>query len=225
MTTLEIAVETVEEAITAEQGGANSIEVSRELARNGLTPAVSLVQHIIDSVHIDVHVIVRPHDRDFVYNAREFELILADTTALAQTGVKSIVFGAQRLDRHIDVAMIREVAAAAYPTQITLHRAIDSARCPENSLEKLSDSLNRVLTSGPASTAWEGRDGLRAWQRQFGHRMNFIAAGRIQVHMLPALVEYTGAGGIHVGSAVRQDGFVMLDKVAHLRRVLDDAYA
>jgi len=221
MTTLEIAVENVAEAIAAEQGGANSVEVSRDLAHDGLTPALSLVQQIVDSLSIDVHVIVRPHDRDFVYDDREFESILADTTSLVHTGVNSIVFGAHSRDGQLNVDMIRAVAAAAHPVNLTLHRAIDSARFPEEGLQSLSNVLDRVLTAGPAATAWEGREGLRAWQRQFNHTMNFIAAGSIRVHMLPELVQYTGVGGIHVGSAVRQSGIVSVSKIAHLRHMLD----
>jgi copper homeostasis protein len=221
MTTLEIAVETLADAIAAEQGGADSVEISRNLARDGLTPSLRLVQQIRDGVGIDVHVIVRPHDRDFIYSEIEFQAILANATALAQTGIASIVFGAHRPDGHLHVAMIRAVAAAAAPLKLTLHRAIDSARDPDEGLQSLSANLDRVLSAGPAATAWQGRDGLRAWQQQFGQRITFIAAGRLRADTLAALVQHTGVGGVHVGSAARQDGVVTADKVAQLRRVLD----
>lgn len=221
MTTLEIAVETLADAIAAEQGGADSVEISRNLARDGLTPSLQLVQQIRDRLRIDVHVIVRPHDRDFVYSDLEFQAILANATALAQTGVTSIVFGAHRPDGRLHVAMIRAVAASAAPLKLTLHRAIDSAQDAEGALQSLRGSIGRVLTAGPATSAWQGRDGLRAWQQQFGQAITFIAAGRIRADTLSALVQHTGVSGVHIGSAARHAGVVTAEKVAQLRAVLD----
>jgi copper homeostasis protein len=221
MTTLEIAIETLEDAIAAEQGGANSVEVSRDLAHDGLTPSLALVRQIGEAVSIDVHVIVRPHARDFIYTPDELTTILEETAALIELGVTGIVFGAQTAQGTLDVPMIRQVAEAAASVQFTLHRAIDSAQQPQEALDALNGSLDRVLTSGPASTAWEGREGLRAWQQRFGDQMAFIAAGSIRADMLPELVTYTGVSGVHVGSAAREGGIVTVEKVAQLRRLLD----
>lgn len=221
MTTLEVAIEAVAEAITAEKGGANSVEVSQDLAHDGLTPSIALIEQIREAVSIDVHVIVRPHDRDFVYTPDELETILADTAALVAVGVTGIVFGAQTSSGELDVPMIKQVAAVAGPATFTLHRAIDSARQPTEGLGALSGTLDRVLTSGPAATAWAGREGLKAWQQQFGQKMAFIAAGSIRAEMVPQIIKETGVSGIHVGSAARKHGIVTIEKVAQLRHLLD----
>ena len=217
MTTLEIAVTTLEDAITAERGGADSIEISIELERGGLTPPLALVEQIVDALTIDVHVIVRPHDRDFDYTQDEFRQILADTEKLAALDVAGIVFGAHHPDRRMNTDLLQQVVEAASGKQVTVHRALDSCTDHLEALHKIADMTNRVLTSGPAETAWQGRYVLRKWQEQFGNQIDFIAAGSIRVNMLPELVVSTGVSGIHVGSAAKRSGKVDVALVRELR--------
>src|SRR5690606_31753222 len=120
-----------EDTVQAERGGAHSIEISHDLSVGGLTPPIDLVRAARDALKIDVHVIVRPHARDFVYDTREFDLILEQTDTLVKAGVTGVVFGAQRADGTLDTDMIGRVAEAAGDLVVTLHRALDTCADPE----------------------------------------------------------------------------------------------
>lgn len=220
MTTLEIAIETFADALAAQQGGADSIELSYDLAQDGLTPDPDLVAKIRAAVAIEFHVIVRPHNNGFVYSQAELDIMLRDVERFVALGVDGIVFGAHQPEGKIDVAIVQQIAAVTKPKTLTLHRALDSAVNPLEALRQLTNSVDRVLTSGPDKTAWEGRVGLSQWVDQFRADYQFIAAGRIRAKQLPALVTQTKVAGIHVGSAARKNGKVDAETIRNLKHLL-----
>ncbi len=220
MPQIEIAITTLEDALHAQAGGADSIEISHDLSVGGLTPALDLVRQIRDEVSLQVQVIVRPHARDFVYTPAEIDTIVADTTALAQTGIDGLVFGALLPDRRLDVTLIKQVIHTAAGLPVTLHRALDECAEPEAGLEALRGILPRVLTSGPAATAWEGRAGLKHWVETYGADFAFIAAGSLKAEFLAEYAAYVCAAGYHFGSAARSDGIVNSEKVRQIRSLL-----
>lgn len=222
MVKLEIAVTTLEDAVRAEKGGANSIELSVDLERDGLTPPIELVKAVQEVVKIDLHVMVRPHDRSFVYRGEEIVVILEQVKQFAEIGVTGIVFGAQYEDGTLDVGLIGRVAEVAEDCQLTLHRAIDSCSNPEAGLEALIGVLDRVLTSGPAWTAWEGRFGLREWVKKFGEHFRFVATGSIKVETIREIAEFTEVQECHSSSAARTDGEVDVEKVRTLLHELSN---
>jgi copper homeostasis protein len=62
----EACVETFEEAVLAEQRGANRIELCSDLANDGLTPSYELMQKTCSSLKIPVMVMIRPRAGNFV---------------------------------------------------------------------------------------------------------------------------------------------------------------
>jgi copper homeostasis protein len=219
MTKLEIATTTLEDALAAQRGGADSIEISRDLSVGGLTPPLEIVQAARHALTIDIHAIVRPHARDFYYSELEMEQILRDARAFAALGV-GVVFGAHMANGQLDLALIQQVAEAARGVPVTLHRALDSCSNPDESLRALAGIIPRALTSGPAPLAWEGRDGLRRWVTEFGRDFRFVASGAITLAQLRPLADYTGVHEVHLGGAARTDGAVDASKVARLRDTL-----
>jgi copper homeostasis protein len=220
MPQVEIAITTLEDALHAQEGGADSIEISYDLSVGGLTPSLDLVQRIRDSVSIRVYAIVRPHARDFVYTPAEIDTILADTTALAQTGIDGIVFGAHLPDRRLNIDLIQQVATAANGLPITLHRALDECVEPEAGLEALIGIVPRVLTSGPAATAWDGREGLKQWVEKYGNDFHFVAAGSLKLEFLAEYAAFVHAAAYHFGSAARSNGIADHEKVRQIRTIL-----
>ncbi len=219
MTKLEIAATTLEDALAAQRGGADSIEISRDLALGGLTPPLEVVQAARDALTITIHAIVRPHARDFYYSELEIEQILRDARAFAALGV-GVVFGAQMANGKLDIALIQQVAEAASGVPVTVHRALDSCTNPDEALHLLSGVIPRALTSGPAASAWEGRDGLRRWVATFGHNIRFVASGAITLEQLRPLADHTGVHEVHLGGAARTNGAVDAAKVARLKAIL-----
>ena len=220
MPQLEIAVTSLEDALQAVAGDADSLEVLVDLPNGGLTPPTDLVRAVLANVSIPVNVIVRPHARDFHYSDAEFDEILRDARTLAQMGVASIVFGAVTADNHLDIVAIRRVADAIAPTPVTVHRALDGCADPESALEALIGIVPRILTSGPAPDAWEGRDPTRQWVEQYGQHFEFVLSGGIRLEQLAQLHPITHAPVYHIGRAARTDDVVDIAKVKSLREAL-----
>jgi copper homeostasis protein len=223
MTTLEIAATSFHDALAAQTGGAHSVEVSRDLAFGGLTPDPELVRHILDALTIPVYIIVRPTARDFVYTDAEIETILHDAQRFAAMGVTGVVFGAHTPSGMLDLILLQRVAAAAAPVMVTLHRALDTCADPDAALESAAGVVRRVLTSGPASNAWEGRASLRQWVERFGRRVEFVASGGIRLEQARLLAQETHARTLHIGGAARTDDAVDVVRVRALREQLDGA--
>ena len=59
---LEVIACSVADAIAAQKGGANRLEIVRDLERGGFTPSIELVHAIRDEVHLPLRVMVRESD-------------------------------------------------------------------------------------------------------------------------------------------------------------------
>ena len=203
MRRLEIIATTLEDAIAAEAGGAQSVEVIAERSLGGLTPSVALVRAVRAAIKIDINVIIRPHARSFVYSADERKLILSDTEAMVKAGATGIVFGALNADSTVDLDFVREVAKVAAPVRTTLHRAIDECSQPEAALIVLQGVVQRVLTSGGAPDVWAGRDTIRDWVQKYGKFYTIACGGGVLQETLKDLANYTQAPEYHTGNAAR----------------------
>ena len=223
MVALEIIAETVEDAIEAEAGGASTLELVQNLAVGGLTPDLALVRAIRAAVKIPLRVIVRPHARDFVYSAEDIALISADIDRLKEIGTEGIVFGALRTDFTVDRDLTMQIAAHAHPMEVTFHRAIDIAIDADQVLPVLTGHVQRILTSGHANNAWEGRATLRQWIATYGDRCILACGGGIRTAQLADLVRETAAPEFHLGSAAQTNQRVNRVKVAELRGIINAA--
>jgi copper homeostasis protein len=61
--TLEVIATGVADAVAAEQGGADRIELVADLARGGMTPPLAVVESVLDRVGIPVRVMLRETER------------------------------------------------------------------------------------------------------------------------------------------------------------------
>lgn len=221
MINLELAALSLDDLRLAEEGGANSVELSYNLAAGGLTPSLDLVREAREHARIDLYVMVRPTARSFVYTADEIAQIRDDVQWFRTLGVTGIVFGAQTESGLLDVDLIAQVAALAAPVPVTLHRAIDTCANPLGALKQLVGIVPRVLTAGPAENAWHGRFGLRDWVEQFEHHMRFVASGGIQLDQAAEIARASGIHELHIGGAVRINGRIDPGKVRQFRSILD----
>jgi copper homeostasis protein len=208
MRKLEVIALTLEDAVNAQAGGATSVEIVENLTIGGLTPPLEVVRAIRDRVTIHIRVIVRPHARSFVYSTEDTDAILSYVGALVKIGVSGVVFGALRDDSTLNVPLVQQVAYAATPLEVTLHRAIDACRKPEAALTQLVGIVQRVLTSGQHQSVWEGRETIRRWIAQYRASFTFACGGGIRAEQLPALVKEINAPEYHVGTAARVNGIV-----------------
>ncbi len=225
MPQLEIATLSVADAVAAQKGGADSIEISRDLSVGGLTPDFDLVRRARDTVQIAINVMLRPHARDFIYTEREIETILDDACRLAHLGINGIVFGALTPEHRLDLALIEQVAGSAAPLPLTVHRALDESVEPDQALAGLvgiapRTLVRRVLTSGPAPDAWSGRVALAEWVRAYGDQLRFVVSGGLKCEHLPEMLATVKAHEYHFGSAARTGNTVDETKVRALSATL-----
>ena len=203
-TLLEICVASVADAEIAQAAGADRIELNTALQSGGLTPSLGLVKTVLKHVSIPVIAMVRPRPSGFCYSDREFETMCCDVQLLMQAGVAGIAFGVLTDQGDIDVPRSqRIVELVGSDGQTVFHRAFDIVRDQPTALRHLIDcGVSRVMTSGSASRAWDGRAQIRNLQQiieQQNTTMQILAAGGVRSDHVVSLIEETGISQIHAG--------------------------
>jgi copper homeostasis protein len=92
---LEVIVQSVADAREAARGGADRLEVVREIDKAGLTPAPELVRAIAAEVGLPLRVMVREND-GFTTSDREMAALRSAAAAFAEIGVDGLVAGFER---------------------------------------------------------------------------------------------------------------------------------
>ncbi|WP_290749373.1 MULTISPECIES: copper homeostasis protein CutC [unclassified Exiguobacterium] len=218
---LEIIASTVEEAVAAEQAGADRIELVSALSEGGLTPSYGLIRQVVSTVEIPVHVLVRPHSKSFVYSKSDEETIITDIDLIRELGAAGIVVGSLTADGRVDEGFLGRIIKHKGELSLTFHRAIDSSRDILEAAEVLADfpEVDRILTSGGQATALEGKETIARLIADYPDLIILPGSG-ITLENAEALLEATKASELHVGSAVLQDGAIQKERVEALTRLL-----
>lgn len=218
---LEIIASTVEEAVAAEQAGADRIELVSALSEGGLTPSYGLIRQVVSTVEIPVHVLVRPHSKSFVYSKSDEETIITDIDLIRELGAAGIVVGSLTSDGRVDEGFLGRIIKHKGELSLTFHRAIDSSRDILEAAEVLADfpEVDRILTSGGQATALEGKETIARLIEDCPDLIILPGAG-ITLENAETLLEATKASELHVGSAVLQDGVIQKERVEALTRLL-----
>jgi copper homeostasis protein len=195
----EACVESLEEALTAEERGAHRIELCSALDQDGLTPSRALIAQCLERLSIPVMAMIRPRGGDFVYAEAEVAQMEEEIAFCKQAGVAGVVFGLLTREGEVDVANTERLIRAARPLEITFHKAIDYSQDVLKSFRALNalEGITRVLTSGGCETAWDGREMLKAMNEMPGRRIGIIAAGRLLPENREQLAGYTGIWELH----------------------------
>ncbi|MCC7293101.1 MAG: copper homeostasis protein CutC [Phycisphaerales bacterium] len=225
---LEIAVDSVVDALAAEACGADRLELCARLDVGGLTPRLETFQAVRQGVACPVLVMIRCRAGGFVYAEDELEQMAGDAAALRGRGADGFVFGALTTEGEVDARACRRLVAASRGRPAVFHRAFDEARDPFAALEALvSLGFSRVLTSGRSACAAdaEALTLLRRLREQAGGRIEILPGGGVRPHHVEAIVAATGCTQVH-SSARRRDprtgaGRFDANLVAELRRTLD----
>jgi copper homeostasis protein len=155
---IEACVDAIDAALEAASGGAGRLELCGELLQGGVTPSAGLIGAVRDRVKIPLFVLIRPRTGDFLYSADERDVMLRDVALAKALGADGVVIGALAANGDVDIATTRALLDAARPMQVTFHRAFDFARDQDVATEALLNlGVDRVLTSGGAPSALEGR--------------------------------------------------------------------
>lgn len=204
MTLLEVCLEDIDGAVTAERCGADRIELCAGLIEGGTTPSVGTVRTVLRSVErIGVQVLVRQRGGDFVYSTVEIDAMCADIEAIRglsmPQGVRlGFVLGALNGDDTVDRVATERMLSACGDAPVTFHKAFDRTRDLDAALGSLIEmGIGRVLTSGGAATAVEGAESLARLVERAAGRIAILAAGGVRPHNAAALIARTSVAEVH----------------------------
>ncbi len=196
---LEACVETLEDAILAEQSGADRIELCGDLSVGGITPSKELTEACLNSLRIPIMAMVRPRGGNFVYDETELAEMKASIAYFKTVGVAGVVFGILDEKNEVNLAKTAELAELAKPLLVTFHKAIDDTPDPVKAIQLLTQvpDIQRILTSGGASTAMEGAAVLRKMQAVAEGKITVLAAGKVTKGNLEAVHSAVGTSEYH----------------------------
>ena len=196
---LEACVESLEQAVLAEQYGANRIELCADLETGGLTPDHQTIAAARQSLHIPIMVIIRPRPGNFVYSEMEMQTMAADILYCKNAGIEGVVLGCLTEAGEVDLSKTSYLASMALPMQVTFHKAIDESKNPLAALAQIMQiqGITRVLTSGGAETAEEGQTVLKEMVKLAEGKLNVLVAGKVTKDNLRQLHAAIGAKEYH----------------------------
>jgi copper homeostasis protein len=196
---IEAAVESLDDALAAEAGGARRLELCADLDSGGTTPERSVIASVVARVRVPVVVMVRDRPGDFVYTRDELDRMRRDVALALVLGASGVVVGVLTSARRIDVPAMRDLMGAAYGLPFTFHRAIDETRDVLASIDSLrSLGVRRVLSSGGAPVALDGSVTLAAMIERAGPALTVVAGGGVRSTNVVELVRRTGVREVHV---------------------------
>jgi len=196
---LEICCGSIDDAIEAEKGGADRVELCSALFLGGLTPSWGTIQEAKRRLKIPVVVMVRPRAGGFAYSEAEMASMERDVEAAVEAGADGIVFGILQADGRIDLARCRRIRQLIGERQAVFHRAFDVTPDPYEALEQLVDlGITRVLTSGQKDSVPEGVELIRKLIERAGERIEILPGGGIQSWNVKEMIEKTGCRQVHL---------------------------
>ena len=203
-TKLEIAVFSVEAAVTALKAGAHRIEFCENPQEGGTTPSYGSLKTLRSYTTQPVFPIIRPRGGDFFYSRSEFEVMKADLLIIKELGYLGAVIGLLNADGSIDTKRTKELVDIAGPSmQISFHRAFDRCNDPLIALEEIIETgCKRILTSGQVPNAADAIPLLKKLVEQAGDRIIIMPGSGVRSNNIKEITQATAAKEMH--SSARQ---------------------
>ncbi|MFH9979849.1 copper homeostasis protein CutC [Streptomyces sp. NPDC017179] len=227
---LEVIALDAGDAVAAQAGGADRLELVTDMAADGLTPPVRTVAGIRAAVDIPLRVMLRLADGFGAGGAGGLDRLAGVAGEMRAAGAEEFVLGFLDEEGGVDLGAVERVVAALDGCPWTFHRAIDRAAARDVLRKRLDGlpGLDAYLTAGAASGVDEGLPTLiaeAARSGEPGYQPQIMVGGGLRLDHVPALLT-AGIGAFHIGGAARPggwDGPVSVEAVAEWRAVLDGA--
>ncbi|MGW7461373.1 copper homeostasis protein CutC [Streptomyces sp. NPDC054797] len=208
---LEVIALDVEDAVAAQAGGADRLELVTDIAADGLTPPRETFAAIRAAVDIPLRVMLRTSDGFAAGDADAVAALVRAARELRAEGAREFVLGFLTPDGSPDLAAVETVLAELDGCAWTFHRAIDRAADRDQLRKALADlpGLDTYLTAGSAAGVDEGLPVLlaeAARQGEPGYRARILVGGGLTLSHLPRL-RGAGIDAFHIGGAARPSGW------------------
>jgi copper homeostasis protein len=219
---LEVIACTAADAVEAEHGGADRLEVVRRLDIGGLTPDIDIVRKIKENVKIPVRVMIREAANFTVADGDELERLCMAAREFEKIGVDGVVLGFVN-DGEPDIETTRKILASAPKLKATFHHAFEETADKFAAIEKLKilPQIDRILSHGGKTTGRERCENLASYSKAARPNIEILAGGGIDAEMISLLRNKTSIREFHIGRAARNGDAVSADKVANLAALLE----
>lgn len=197
---LELCAGGIEDVELATRLGVDRIELNSGMALGGLTPSAGLVREAVSVFYGGIIGMVRPREGGFCYSNAERRQMFRDAEWMLSEGLAGLAVGFLDAAGSVDEELCRQFRALCGGAEFVFHRAFDCTADLPQALEQLADcGVDRVLTSGGATTALAGALILRRLNEQSGGRVQVLAGGGIRSANVRQLLELSGCTEVHAG--------------------------
>ncbi|MEU8736766.1 copper homeostasis protein CutC [Streptomyces halstedii] len=205
---LEVIALDAEDAVAAQAGGADRLEVVTDMAADGLTPSAKTVAEIRSAVDIPMRVMLRVADG---FAAGDIDVLVDKAREMRAEDAEEFVLGFLDQDGHADLVAVERLVAELEGCRWTFHRAIDRAVDRDVLRKHLADlpGLDTYLTAGAATGVDDGIPTLlaeAARSGQPGYEARILVGGGLRLDHLPRL-RAGGVDAFHIGGAARPGGW------------------
>ena len=230
MNGLEIIVETVEDAMEAEAGGATQLDLKAHYPCSGITPSIGMVTVISQTVKIPIIMMIRPHARSFQASTADLQAAREDIKAAKALGVNDFMFGFLTNNQTLDIQAVEQLCDAASDSRVHMHLGWELCRDPWQALDQiLSLGFHSIHTGGFSTqgkafggSALDAAANIRRISAMVGNRMEIFLAGSVSAENAAELIHSTCVTNLHCGRGVRTpptaEGAVDTEKVRLLRQ-------
>lgn len=222
---LEVIALDAEDAVAAQAGGADRLELVTDMAADGLTPSRETFAEIRAAVDISLRVMLRLADG---FAAGDVSALVRRARELRGEGADEFVLGFLDEAGGPDLTVVEAVVGALDGCRWTFHRAIDRTPDRDALRKQLGDlpGLDTYLTAGAATGVDDGLPTLlaeAARSGEQGYEQQILVGGGLRLDHLPRL-KAAGIDAFHIGGASRPDGWtapVSAEAVARWREAVD----
>ncbi len=200
---LEICVFNVATAIAATNAGADRIELCENYANGGTTPSYGYLKTIREKISIPVFPMIRTRGGDYYHNADEIAIMHKDILLCKELGFEGVVFGLLNQDGTIDQSNTARLVEAAYPLEVTFHRAFDRCIDPLAALEQLIEcGCTRVLSSGQEPKVTNGLALVKQLVDQADNRIIILPGSGLNSSNVKQIIDTTGVSEVHTSARI-----------------------
>ena len=203
---LEIIGFNIESCMTAQEAGANRIELCDNPSEGGTTPSYGFIKAARKLLRIELYAMIRPRGGDFLYSEWEYEVMKTDIETCKKLGCDGVVLGILTSEGKVDKEKCKNLAGYAYPLGVTFHRAFDRT---SNAMEALEDIIDigceRILTSGQQPKAIDGQQLIKELIEHAVERIIIMPGSGVTSKNIVSLAENTGAVEFHSSAGIYKD--------------------
>jgi copper homeostasis protein len=226
---LEIIVCTVEDAVAAERGGANRLEIISHYEAGGLTPPFDLVREITSTVKIPARVMLRESEPFVVADEGEIERLRDAARAFDELPIDGLVLGFLKKTPdgfRVDHDLVSRVLACAPNLKATFHRAFEELPDPIGAIGELKrhPQIDCILSRGRGESWAAELDRFIEWEHVARPEMRMLLGGGIDEEAIEVFGKASSIRAFHLGRAVREreriDGAVLAERVRQIEELV-----